>query len=129
LNAEGKECVSWTPITRLSNKQQVMNQNPIAENQNSAPLWKPFLSSYDTSERSVLTFENKQDAYTALDLVWKGHLRGVPFGIPGYNSLVVPKEAVPYFSGQGLKFEESKLLTHDELTAEELNELRKQSIY
>lgn len=105
-----------------------MKHDATSATQNGA-AWRPFLSSYDEGELSVMTFHAKEDAYTALDMVWKGVLRGMPFGIPGQNSLVVPHEAVHRFSDAGLKFEETKLLTHGELTAEELNELRKQSIY
>ena len=76
-----------------------------------------------------MTFAPKDDAYTALDIVGKGALRGMPFGIPGSNSLIVPNDAVKYFSEAGLSFDENNLLTHDELSAEELNELRKQSSY
>jgi len=91
--------------------------------------WRPFLRSYDDSDLRVLAFATIDDAYTALDIVCKGDLRGMPFGIPGNNSLVVPNESVKWFSKAGLTFEESMLLMHDELTSEELNEMRKQSIY
>ena len=86
--------------------------------------WKPSLSSYPNEEISVVTFETKQDLYKAMDFVWQNGLRGMPFGIPGYNSLVIPKEAVSYFSHAGFKFEETKLLTKDDLTPEELSEFR-----
>ncbi len=99
------------------------------QSSNGTNSWRPYLSSYDDADLRVLGFKSINDAYTALDMVWKGSLRGVPFGIPGYNSLVVPKDAVKFFTEAGLPFEETKLLLHEELTSQELNELRKQSIY
>jgi hypothetical protein len=96
---------------------------------NGTTIWRPFVRSYDDAELSVMAFATVEDVYSALDVIVKGALRGMPFGIPGYNSLVVPKDAVHYFTDAGLRFEESKLLRHDELTGEELDAMRKQFIY
>ncbi len=99
-----------------------MNSN-ASEKQNGAWPWRPALSSYRNEEISVLTFESKQEAYRALDFRWE-KLFGMPHSLPGYNAVVVPADAVHYFSEAGLKFAESKLLTVTDLTPEELEEYR-----
>jgi len=90
-------------------------------NSNGVFLWRPFLSSYAKEDLTALTFPSKPDLHKAFDLIWS-RLRGMPFGIPGYNSLIVPRDAVQCFSDAGLKFDESPLLNVADLTPDELAE-------
>ena len=106
-----------------------MDSNANHEKQNGACSWRPFLSAYRNEEISVLTFDDDERIYAAIDLLGNAPLRGMPFALAGGDSIVIPKEAVHLFSEAGIKFEENSLLNIDDLSAEEINELRKQSIY
>ena len=100
-----------------------MGENATTAKQNGAWPWRPFLSNYRNEEIRALTFESKEATHKAIDFMYD-KLYGMPFGLPGYHSLVIPQEAVHFFSEAGFTFEESALLTEDDLTPEELEEYR-----
>ena len=106
-----------------------MSNNATPASQNGTGPWRPFLSAYDNNEISVLTFDTDDRIYAAIDLLGQPPLRGMPFALAAGDSIAIPKEAEHYFAEAGIPFEAKGLLNADDLTAEELNELRKQSIY
>ena|SRR5579859_2238508 len=91
--------------------------------------WKPLLGMYRPKELRSMTFEDDAQGDAAIDLLWTDPLRDMPWDLAGGDSIIVPAEAVQFFREAGLKFIENELLTHDDLTAAELNELRKQGPY
>ena len=66
------------------------------------PEWKSHLGSYRM--QTILLFESPKDLDAAIDLLWTDELRTLPHATPDGQSLVVPTEAVVYFSRKGLKF-------------------------
>lgn len=106
-----------------------MNTNGAMEQSNGEHSWRPFLSAYRNEEISVLTFDDDERIYAAIDLLGTASLHGMPYALAGGDSIVVPKAAVHHFSEAGMQFEESSLLNIDELSTDELNDLRKQSTY
>ena len=76
-----------------------------------------------------MTFDDDAGIHAAIDLLWGDKLRDMPWDLAGGDSVILPAEGVRFFKAAGLNFVENELLTHEELTAEELNELRKQGPY
>jgi len=74
---------------------------------NSVPQWKSLLGSYP--QKSILIFASEKDLEAAIDLLWSDALRTLPHETPDGQSLVVPTEAVVYFSNAGLRFREKRL--------------------
>ncbi len=87
------------------------------------PSWQPFLSQY--RDLRVLSFKSPKDLDAAIDLLWTDELRTLPHATPDGKSLVVPAEAVAYFSRAGLRFTEKKLRSISELSAMEIRRLRR----
>lgn len=73
------------------------------------PLWKRHTDEYGADELARLKFPNRNNSDAAIELVWGGRLAGLPFALDpnDINSLVVPKESVPYFKAAGLRFTEN----------------------
>jgi hypothetical protein len=61
----------------------------------------------------------------AIDLLWTEELRSLPHATPDGKSLVVPAEAVGYFARAGLRFTARKVLSINDLSAEEIRRLRR----
>jgi hypothetical protein len=86
------------------------------------PLWQPHLSQY--ADQRILTFKSPKDLDAAIDLLWSDALRNMPHDTPDGKTLVVPAEAIDYFTRAGLRFTERKALTVSDLSAEEIGRLR-----
>jgi hypothetical protein len=87
------------------------------------PRWFPHLDYYP--EQSVLQFDDDADLDTAIDLLWSDELRTLPHDTAGRKTLIIPTEAVPYFSKAGLRFAVTRLRAMSELSPEELKTLRR----
>jgi hypothetical protein len=60
----------------------------------------------------------------AIDLLWTDELRDLPHETPDGRSLVVPAEAVAYFTRAGLRFTDKKLPRAGDLPPTEIRRLR-----
>jgi orotate phosphoribosyltransferase len=88
--------------------------------------WNRSLSTYPKAELRVLRFRSVKEIDRAIDLCWQDpNLIGVPRSIADGKTLIVPQDAVQYFSAKGLKFTVSTLLNREELTTEELADMRR----
>ncbi len=87
------------------------------------PAWGPHLSQY--ADQRVLTFASDEDLGSAIDLLWSEELRDLPHETPDGCSLVVPAEAVAYFSNAGLRFTEKRLRGIGDLPFGEIKRLRR----
>jgi hypothetical protein len=85
--------------------------------------WEPHLSQY--ADQRSLTFKSPKDLDAAIDLLWTDELRNMPHHTPDGKVLVVPAEAVAYFTRAGLRFTEQKVLSVSDLSAEEIRRLRR----
>jgi hypothetical protein len=72
-----------------------------------ASPWAPHLSSYP--DKVVLRFLSQEHLEKAIDLLWTEELRSLPHSTAGRKTMVVPAEAVEYFSRAGLTFTTTKL--------------------
>ena len=86
------------------------------------PSWKPHLYYYP--EQRILRFQSEADLGAAIELLWTEELRELPHATPDGQALVVPAEAVPYFTRAGLKFTSTRLTPKGELSPEEISQLR-----
>ena len=100
-----------------------MNAKRKTNARDSSPSWKEHLSSY--ADKRVLRFQSAADLDAAIELLWTDALRTLPHASPDGESLVVPAEAVPYFTQAGIKFTSTKLRNIGELTPEEIRRLRR----
>jgi hypothetical protein len=89
----------------------------------SLPQWPPFLEFY--RELVVLNFKLDKDLDAAIGLLWTDELRTLPHDTPDGKSIVIPAEAVPYFSRAGLKFTQYPLRSVGDLSPEEIAKLRR----
>jgi len=87
------------------------------------PEWKPFLDSY--RELSALTFPTDAEIEKGIDLLWTEALRTLPHDLAGGYTIIVPKEAVSYFTRAGLSFHEKRAISISELPPEEAAKLRR----
>jgi hypothetical protein len=87
------------------------------------PAWRPHVSLY--ADQRVLTFASDADLGSAIDLLWSEELRTLPHETPDGCSLVVPAEAVVYFSNAGLRFTEKRLRGIGDLPVGEIKRLRR----
>ncbi|HEV3259805.1 MAG TPA: hypothetical protein VG013_23255 [Gemmataceae bacterium] len=85
--------------------------------------WSSHLDSY--REKTVLTFASEKDLEKAIDLLWTDDLRTLPHATPDGQSIVVPTEAVAHFSKAGLKFTAKGLASMSDLSADEIEKLRR----
>jgi hypothetical protein len=88
------------------------------------PDWKPFLDSY--RELSALTFPTDEEIEKGIDLLWTAALRTLPHDLAGGYTIIVPKEAVPYFTRAGLSFQEKRAISISELPSETAAKLRRE---
>ena len=93
------------------------------ESEAALPDWKSNLDSY--REKSVLTFASEEDLAAAIDLLWTDALVTLPHDTPDGHALVIPTEALPYFTRAGIKFTAKRLRSMRELTAEDISKLRR----
>jgi hypothetical protein len=110
-NGSGKSSVKPTP-----------KKKPDALENAVVPEWKPNLDSY--KEKRILTFYSEKDLESAIDLLWTEELRELPHDTPDGKSLIMPAEAVPYFTKAGLRFKDKKLGSLKELSPQEIAQLR-----
>jgi len=89
--------------------------------------WKPFLSMYRCKEMVALRFASSKDTDEAISRLFSDELREMPYDIPGGDTLIVPGEAIAYFAG--LQFKTSDILSPEDVSLEELNELRRQGTF
>ena len=70
------------------------------------PKWKRHTDDYRSEELSRLKFASREDSNAAIELLWAGQLRGMPFALDpnDADSLVVPKAGVPLLANAGIKF-------------------------
>jgi hypothetical protein len=87
------------------------------------PEWKEHLDSY--KELQLLRFENDRQLEAAIDLLWTDDLRFLPHDTPDGKSIIIPAEAVEFFTRAGLKFTASRLRNMGELTPEERAKLKR----
>lgn len=106
--------------SKTQRDQHLKNDHLVA---GSTPMWKPHLSQY--SDQRMLTFGSDKDLAAAIDLLWTAKLRNLPHDTPDGRSLVVPAEAVGYFTRAGLRFTDRAVRCVSDLPAEEIRSLRK----
>ena len=87
------------------------------------PDWKPFLSQY--RDKKILRFETDKELEAAIELLWTDALRNLPHTSYDGKSIIIPAEAVEYFTRAGLKFKATKLQSIGDLKPEEIAKLRK----
>ena len=85
--------------------------------------WRAHLASYRNLQR--LVFESDQELEKAVDLLWTDALFDLPHDSPDGESLVIPAEAVEYFSKAGLKFTAKKLMSISDFGPDEIAALRR----
>jgi|ERR1051325_11080911 hypothetical protein len=86
-------------------------------------VWKEHLTSYQ--DIVLLRFESQKQLEGAIDLLWLDDLRFLPHETPDGRSIAIPAEAADYFLRAGLKFSIQKLKSISELTADEIEKLRR----
>jgi hypothetical protein len=69
-------------------------------------------------------FPSPEQFAAAAELLWSEKLRDLPYDLVGNRTIIVPLESLPFF--EGLNYTVTDVLHPDELTAEELTELRKE---
>src|SRR5947209_10820056 len=79
------------------------------KNAESPPTWRWPLNAYRDKQR--LVFESQTELEKAIDLLWTDDLRALPHAWPDGRSLVIPAEAVDYFTRAGLRFSAEKLIS------------------
>jgi hypothetical protein len=87
------------------------------------PDWKCHLDAYRDQQRMV--FESERDLEAAIELLWTPELRTLPHDSPDGRSIIVPAEALEYFSRAGLKFTSHKMRSIGDLRPEEIARLRR----
>jgi hypothetical protein len=87
------------------------------------PPWPSHLSL--CREQRILRFKTREDLERAIDLLWTDELRTLPHDTPDGKSLVIPAEAVRYFSEAGLQFTDRRLGSIGELSPAEIRKLRR----
>ncbi|HYV39059.1 MAG TPA: hypothetical protein VE988_25460 [Gemmataceae bacterium] len=85
--------------------------------------WKPNLCSY--KDTRILKFDTTEDLNAAIDLLWSEPLQTLPHDTPDGRSIIVPAEAVPYFTRAGLRFVTYRLRAMSELGPNEISRLRR----
>jgi hypothetical protein len=115
-----KEEVMAKPTRKRTQNQECPSHAPAEA---SAPRWFPHLDYYP--EQSVLQFPSDTDLEAAIALLWSDGLRTLPHDTAGRKTLVIPTEAVPYFTQAGLRFTVKRLRHMSELSPEELKTLRR----
>jgi hypothetical protein len=80
----------------------------------------------DYEQLKALTFASGEEIDAAIDLLWGEDLRDLPHDLAGGDTVIVPAEAVRYFTAAGLKFTETEVLSAADLPAAELNRLRRE---
>jgi hypothetical protein len=99
---------------------------PVKIEQTATPevqRWLPNLSSY--RDQRILTFASEKDWEAAIDLLWTDALRQLPHDTPDGKALIIPADALPYFTNAGLRFTEKRLRSLGELSPEELAIVRR----
>jgi hypothetical protein len=86
------------------------------------PQWRVHLDSY--RDKQILTFPSTKDLEAAIDLLWSDALRELPHDTADGKTLIVPAEAMPYFSHAGIPFTASKLRSLRDLHPEEIAKVR-----
>jgi hypothetical protein len=87
------------------------------------PDWKAHLSFYE--DQRILKFATQEDLEAAIDLLWTPELRTLPHDTPDGKLLVIPAEAVVYFTRAGLQFVEQRVRFISELSPDEVAKLRR----
>lgn len=108
------------------NDQQHKKTSPgLVNGKDSPPIpdWKPFLSQY--RDKRILRFETDKELEAGIELLWTDALRNLPHTTYDGKSIIIPAEAVEYFTMAGLKFTATKLRSIGDLTPEEIAKLRK----
>src|SRR3954447_16222770 len=95
----------------------------------SPPQWKESLNGYWNEELKGLTFASDKDMDAALDLLDDRRLGKIPFELAFGDSIVVPAEAVHFFTEAGLQFTLHDIIDRSQLTEEEREEYRKDRRY
>src|SRR6266849_2049325 len=85
--------------------------------------WQANLTQY--TDQRLLTFKSTKDLDAAIDMLWTAELRGLPHETPDGKTLVIPAEAVDYFTRAGLRFTAKQVLSVSDLSAEEIRRLRR----
>ncbi len=106
-----------------SNGKNGHKKEQYSERVEPAPSWRWPLAAYRNLQR--LVFENQDELEKAVDLLWTDELYSLPHASPDGKSIVVPEEAVEYFTRAGLKFSAEKMRSRSDLTPEETRALRR----
>jgi hypothetical protein len=88
-------------------------------------VWKSSLCAY--KDKRLLKFATEEDLDAAIDFLWSDALEALPHDTPDSRSIIVPAEAVDYFSKAGLKFTAEKLRSISDLGPDEIARLRDNS--
>jgi len=103
-------------------EQETMKQKAeVAQNQE-LPKWYPSLYAY---KKVALKFKTKEDFSKAMGVVCEEE-RGMPYDLVGFETVIIPENAVEYFSG--LKFKIIKVVPANEIPSERLAVLRKANL-
>jgi hypothetical protein len=88
--------------------------------------WRSRLQDYVPADCLGLKFETKvdRDAFLHVCRSPESPLYGVPKHYPGFNTVVVPREAATLAKHTGLRFSTVKVRHPDELSAQEYTRLR-----
>lgn len=86
------------------------------------------ITDYAPSELRLLEFSTVEEIERALDVIWSNpELRELPDYSPDGMSLMLPADAVPVMQVAGLTFKVSDVLAPQDLSFDELAEMRRQS--
>lgn len=77
------------------------------------PQWRWPLAAYRNLQR--LVFVDQEELEKAVDLLWTDELYALPHASPDGKSIVVPEEAVEYFTRAGLKFSAEKMMSRSDM--------------
>ena len=77
------------------------------------PQWRWPLAAYRNLQR--LVFVNEEEVEKAIDLLWTDEFYSLPHAYPDGKSILVPAEAVEFFTRAGLKFSAEKMMTRSDL--------------
>jgi hypothetical protein len=84
--------------------------------------WKPHLDMYRNLR--ALQFSSAEHFAAAAELLWSAELRDLPYDLAANRTVIIPQEAVGYF--KGLTFTNTEVLSPNDLSSEELAELRRE---
>jgi hypothetical protein len=104
------------------NGRQPGTANELENHSCVCPEWKTHLAAYE--EKTLLTFASEKELEAAIDFLWTDQLRTLPHDTPDGQSIVVPSEAVEFFTRAGLAFASRSLPSIRDLSPSAIRKLR-----